>query len=88
LTVTNNKPVPLSSLNPGETGIIVKVKGDSETRRRILDMGVVRGVKVKIVRRAPLGDPVEFIVKDYHLTLRKNDAGQIYVIKTSSGEKI
>jgi len=81
-----NKTIPLSELKPGEIAVIVKVKGDREIRRRILDMGVVTGVEIKVVRKAPLGDPVELFVKNYHLTLRKKEASQIYVNKIG-GEK-
>lgn len=81
-----DKTIPLSELKPGEIAVIVKVKGDREIRRRILDMGVVTGVEIKVVRKAPLGDPVELFVKNYHLTIRKKEASQIYVNKIG-GEK-
>jgi len=44
-----------------------------------MDMGIVRGSKIKVIRRAPLGDPVEFEIRDYNLTLRKKEAESIYV---------
>jgi ferrous iron transport protein A len=69
----------LSELNPGERGVVVKIGGSSSTRRRIMDMGVVRGTEIIVIRRAPLGDPVEFEIKDYNLSLRKKEADKIFV---------
>ena len=69
----------LNQLKPGERATIVKVGGEGPVRRRILDMGVVRGAEIKVVRVAPLGDPVEFLIKGYNLSLRKSEAQQIQV---------
>jgi Fe2+ transport system protein FeoA len=69
----------LSELEPGDKGVVVKIGGSISTRRRIMDMGVVRGTKVVLVRRAPLGDPVELEIRDYNLSLRKREAENIYV---------
>ncbi len=69
----------LSELQPGEKGVIVRLNGSSSTRRRIMDMGIVKGETISVVRRAPLGDPVEFDIKDYNLSLRKREAENIYV---------
>ncbi|MCK4702531.1 ferrous iron transport protein A [Candidatus Bathyarchaeota archaeon] len=69
----------LSELEPGDKGVVVKIGGNSSTRRRIMDMGVVRGTKVLLVRRAPLGDPIELEIRDYNLSLRKREADNIYV---------
>jgi len=69
----------LSELEPGDTGVVVKIGGSSSTRRRIMDMGVVRGTRVVLIRRAPLGDPVELEIKDYNLSLRKREAENIYI---------
>ncbi len=74
--------IKLSELNPGQSAVIVKIEGDVSTRRRIMDMGVVRKAPIKVVRRAPLGDPVEFEIKDYSLTLRKRDAENVLVEPT------
>jgi Fe2+ transport system protein FeoA len=73
--------VPLSELKPKERGTIVKVGGDGSVRRRILDMGVVPGTEVEIVKVAPLGDPVDLLIRGYHLSLRKEEAGEILVEK-------
>ncbi len=73
--------VPLSELKPKERGTIVKVGGDGPVRRRMLDMGVVPGTEVEVVRVAPLGDPVELLIRGYHLSLRKEEAREILVEK-------
>ena len=69
----------LAELKPGEKGRVTKISGSGSVYRRILDMGIVKGAEVEMERVAPLGDPVEVKVKGYHLSLRKNEAGSIYV---------
>jgi len=70
---------PLAQLRPNEKAVIVRVGGSGSTRRRILDMGVVPSAEVVVERVAPLGDPIEIKIKGYHLSLRKDEAAQIYV---------
>jgi len=69
----------LNQLKPGERATIVKVGGQGPVRRRILDMGVVKGAEIEVVRVAPLGDPVEVLIKGYHLSLRKSEAQQVQI---------
>ena len=69
----------LSELKSGEEGVVVKIDETGSTRRRIMDMGIVRGSKVKVLCRAPLGDPMELEIRDYKLTLRRRDAENIFV---------
>ena len=69
----------LSELEPGGKGVVVRIGGSGATRRRIMDMGIVRGATIRVIRRAPLGDPVEFEIRDYNLSLRKRDAENVYV---------
>lgn len=64
----------LSQLAPGQTGIIAKVRGSGSIQRRIIDMGVVTGTKVEMLKFAPLGDPIEVRVKGFNLSLRKAEA--------------
>ncbi len=71
----------LSELKEGETGIIVRVGGNGALRRRILEMGIVKGTKIYIDKYAPLKDPLELIVKNYHISLRVEEAAQITVEK-------
>ena len=58
----------------GETGIITAVSGEGRIRRRLFDMGVTPGAEVTLVKKAPLGDPIEVTLRGYQLTLRKNEA--------------
>lgn len=63
----------------GETVKVVKLHGEGATKRRIMDMGLTKGVEVYIRKVAPLGDPVEIMVRGYELSLRKADADMIEV---------
>lgn len=63
----------------GETVKVVKLHGKGATKRRIMDMGLTKGVEVYIRKVAPLGDPVEITVRGYELSLRKADADMIEV---------
>lgn len=63
----------------GETVKVVKLHGEGATKRRIMDMGLTKGVEVYICKVAPLGDPVEITVRGYELSLRKADADMIEV---------
>ncbi|MDY6864408.1 MAG: FeoA family protein [Halobacteriota archaeon] len=67
----------LSEMNPRERGSITRVTG--KENRRIMEMGIIRGTEIEVVRVAPLGDPVEFLLKDYNLTLRRDEAKNVYV---------
>lgn len=69
----------LKEAKVGETLKVVKLHGEGAVKRRIMDMGITRGVEVKIRKVAPLGDPVEITVRGYELSLRKADAEMIEV---------
>ena len=69
--------IPLSSLNPGEKATVLEACGELELRLRLMEMGFVRGTKVKVVKYAPLNDPMEFIIKDYHVALRREQAANV-----------
>jgi ferrous iron transport protein A len=73
---------PLTSLQIGGSGTISEIKLPPEHRGRLLEMGLVTGTALQLVRFAPLGDPVEIKVRGYHLTLRRHDAEQILVQPT------
>ena len=79
----NGTVVPLNRLNPGQAGRIVRVGGQAAVRRRLLELGLVRGELITVERVAPLGDPVEFTIKGYHLSLRRRDAARIEVEVTN-----
>jgi len=70
---------PLKAMKPGEKGSVLSIERGSDLRRRLLDMGVVKGAEVEVVRLAPLGDPMEVLIKGYNLTLRKEEAAKIHV---------
>ena len=63
----------------GETVRVVKIHGEGAIKRRIMDMGLTKGVEVYIRKLAPLGEPIEVMVRGYELSLRKADAEQIEV---------
>ncbi len=63
----------------GETVKVVKLHGEGAVKRRIMDMGITKGVEVYVKRLAPLGDPIEVTVRGYELSLRKADAQMIEV---------
>jgi Fe2+ transport system protein FeoA len=71
--------LPLSDLKVGESGVIVKMDIKGKARQRFLAMGLIKGETVTVKSVAPLGDPIDFIVKGYHLSLRKSEASEILV---------
>ena len=70
---------PLTSLAAGHAATVTEIKVPPEERGRLLEMGLLVGTPVELIRFAPLGDPVEIKVRGYHLTLRKHEAEQIWV---------
>ncbi|MDD4527999.1 MAG: FeoA family protein [Candidatus Margulisbacteria bacterium] len=73
--------VKLSELKPGDKAEILSVKALGEIRRRLLDLGVTKGLKIKLIRKAPLGDPIEISFRGCYLTLRVEEAESINVVK-------
>jgi len=69
----------LKDVKPGETVQVVKINGGGPIKRRIMEMGITRGVEIHVRKVAPLGDPVEITVRSYELSLRKEDAESIEV---------
>ncbi len=63
----------------GSTAKVVRIHGEGAVKRRIMDMGITRGVEIFVRRVAPLGDPIEITVRGYELSLRKADAESIEV---------
>lgn len=63
----------------GKTVKVVKLEGQGPTKRRIMDMGITKGVEVFVRKVAPLGDPIEITVRGYELSIRKEDAEKIIV---------
>ncbi|WP_312940332.1 FeoA family protein [Oscillibacter sp.] len=69
----------LRDLKVGESATVVKLHGEGATKRRIMDMGITKGVEVHVRKVAPLGDPMELNVRGYELSLRKADAQMIEI---------
>jgi ferrous iron transport protein A len=69
----------LSTLKPGEGGVIVSMEAKGPWKRRLMDMGMLPGETVRVEKVAPLGDPIEVTIKNYRLSLRKQEADSIYV---------
>ena len=70
----------LSELRNGETGIIVKVKGHGAFRKRLTEMGFIKGKEILVIKNAPLKDPIEYKILDYHISLRRTEAVMVEVI--------
>ena len=69
----------LSEMKEGQSATVVRVGGNGILRRRILEMGILKGAEVYIEKYAPLRDPLELIVKGYHVTLRVKEAAKVEV---------
>lgn len=69
----------LRDTKKGETVKVVKLNGSGAIKRRIMDMGITKGCEIYIRKVAPLGDPVEFTIRGYELSLRKGDAEMVEV---------
>ena len=70
----------LRSAKPGDTVKVVKINGEGALKRRIMDMGVTKGVEIYVRKVAPLGDPIEVTVRGYELSVRKADSDLIEII--------
>jgi len=77
----SSNEVKLSELKEGQTGRIVRVGGQGVLRRRLLEMGLIKGTQVYVEKYAPLKDPIELIVKGYHVSLRVEEAAQVVLEK-------
>lgn len=69
----------LRDLKPGESGVITTINAKGAIKRRLMDMGVISGSEIHLEKVAPLGDPIEVKIKGYNLSLRKEDAKNIFV---------
>ena len=69
----------LKDVKVGEQAVVVKLHGEGAVKRRIMDMGLTKGVEVRVRKVAPLGDPMELNVRGYELSVRKADAERIEV---------
>jgi ferrous iron transport protein A len=73
----------LSDLKPGEECIVCNVNCDEETTLRLMEMGLISGTKIRVVKMAPLGDPIEITLRGYHFTLRRHEASGVAVEKAA-----
>lgn len=69
----------LKDCKPSKTVVVKKITGAGATKRRIMDMGITKGVEIHIRKVAPLGDPIELNIRGYELSVRKQDAQMIEV---------
>lgn len=69
--------IPLSAFKQGERGLIIKVQGSGAFRKRLQEMGFIKGTEVFVEKYAPLRDPVELVIKGYHVSLRVEEAAQV-----------
>ncbi len=75
------KPIRLDQLRVGDRARVFRVDAPGAIRRRLLEMGFVRGEALRIERVAPLGDPMELVIKGYHLSLRRDEGACIVVTR-------
>jgi ferrous iron transport protein A len=70
---------PLTALRIGTGGVVVEMRVNQDTRSRLMELGLLAGTRVELVRFAPLGDPLEVKIRGYNLTLRRHEADLIFV---------
>ena len=73
--------IRLDELGSGESAIIVEILGDDVVASRLMEMGLIEGESISMVGRAPMGDPTEFSVRGYRISLRKSEASRVLVCK-------
>lgn len=71
--------ITLDKLGPGDEATVIEFAGEDEATERLMEMGLVEGTPFKVVRFAPLGDPIEINIRGYHLSLRKAEAATVLV---------
>lgn len=76
----NQENRTLDQLSPGQSAKVKKIHGKGAVRRRLMEMGLTRGVEISVVKASPLGDPVDYLVRGYHLSLRNEEAKMIEVV--------
>ena len=73
--------IPLSEFKEGERGVIARLNGAGRFRKRLQEMGFIKGVEVLVEKYAPLRDPIELVLKGYHVSLRVEEAAQVMMEK-------
>lgn len=69
----------LDELQSGDQAIVRKINGKGLIRRRLMDMGLIKGSNIEMLKAAPMGDPVEYLIRGYHLSLRKSEAEMVEI---------
>lgn len=77
----------LSDLQTGEEGVVIRVAGHGHFRKRIIEMGFVKGVKVKSILNAPLNDPIKYRIMNFEVSLRRNDASKVEIVTLEEAEE-
>ena len=77
----------VSEMRPGESGVVVNTRGEGWTRKRLLDMGVTKSAPLTFKKSAPLGDPLEVVIRGYALSLRRKEADLVDVEVTAKADK-
>lgn len=75
----------LDEFEPGKCARVVRIEGGGALRRRMMDMGIVPGVELEVIRRAPLGGPLQVRLKGYYLAMRREESSKIIVSETDLG---
>ncbi len=74
-----NRTKSLVRMHPGDEGFVFLVLAKGKVRQRLLEMGFVRGIHLRVEKNAPMGDPMELVIKEYHISLRKDDSQCIII---------
>lgn len=69
----------LNQLQAGQSAIVLKISGEGAVRRRLMAMGLVKGIEIQMVKAAPLGDPIAYLLRGYQLSLRKTEAQMVEI---------
>ncbi|MDD4294293.1 MAG: ferrous iron transport protein A [Candidatus Omnitrophica bacterium] len=78
----------LNELSINQKGKVTDIYGQQELIKKFLDMGIIRGTEIEVVKVAPLGDPIDIKIRGYHLSLRRNEAVNISVMVLNKEERI
>ncbi|MFA7467792.1 MAG: FeoA family protein [Desulfotomaculaceae bacterium] len=78
-----NNSTPLNRLGNGCCALVTELNAEGLTRRRLLDLGLVPGTKVEVIRRSPLGDPIAFNIRGAIIAFRKEEAEKVLVVQVS-----
>ena len=82
--MSSTEELPLSHLQSGHEGRLVRLGGERSFRRRLMELGLTPGVTIQVLKRAPLGDPIELEVRGCRLSIRRQEAQALIVVQTAS----